>query len=130
MLPRYSVLYREAAAARCFYILLQGTLLQSKTGGPPLPPLIVTGGEVSKGLCVGTEALSKLPRQATLSAGGTCVLLQFTAAKLAVSEFDAFAIARKLFVRRGPAPHPTPPRCEASQRSAPARVHRSHRGCH
>ena len=105
VLPRYGVLYREHAAACTFYILLEGTLLQTKAGTAPLASIVVSpgspgGGETGKGacVCVGTEALSGLPRHATLTAACPCVLLQFAAASVGgFSEFEAFAMARKLF---------------------------------
>lgn len=105
VLPRYGVLYREHAVACTFYILLEGTLLQTKAGTAlgtaPLASIVVAGGgEAGKSacVCVGTEALSSLPRHATLTAACPCVLLQFAATSVGgFSEFEAFAMARKLF---------------------------------
>ena len=64
-LERYGVLYREDAVSRCFYILLQGTLLASRAGAA-LPPYVARAD--AKGLTIGTEGLSHLPRHATLTA--------------------------------------------------------------
>jgi len=78
LVPRYGILYREDSVASCFYILLQGTLEPSKATAPSGVPITASQAAAgSQGVVVGTEALSSLPRAATLSAADDCVLLQF-----------------------------------------------------
>lgn len=92
VVPRYVRLYREAAAPRCFYILLEGSLEHSSTTGvvPEAQRVQSCGAAATAaaaaagtappghGVVVGPEALSGVPRVTTATALTECHVLRFS----------------------------------------------------
>ena len=85
-MQRYMRLYREGAASRCLYVLLDGTLEHTASAGGVPQGQRVQSVELAKGgwrrlqvhgVVVGVEALQDGPRLTNATAVSECRLLQF-----------------------------------------------------
>jgi CRP-like cAMP-binding protein len=114
-LSRYNVLYREGAAATCFYVLVGGTLLEHSLDPQwreePLRPgkrrpkgyrrdtrhLRCAKGAGREYTLFGMESLVGRPRTSTISVLGDCEVLKFAAENLNIRKDGAAMVARKVF---------------------------------
>lgn len=113
-LPRYSVLYREAATATCFYVLTGGAMLEHSLAPAWKTPKRRPGERRSQQprdqrtiaverrpgcrfALFGLEALVGRPRQSTMSVVEEVDVLKFPAAELNILRDGADKIARKVF---------------------------------
>ena len=84
-MPRYTQLYREAADARSLFVLLDGVVEHTASGGVPSGQRVqrcdgavvgATGAWSKSVVVVGLEALSRVPRDTTATTLKECVLLR------------------------------------------------------
>ena len=112
---RYSVLYREAASATCFYVLIGGTLLEHSNTPTWTPPEPKPGERENRSRfarerrtltcdrranCVftlfGMEALLGRTRSSTISVLDDAEVLKFHASDLNIRKDGAAKVARKV----------------------------------
>ena len=115
-IDRYGVLYREGAAATCFYVLTGGAVLEQSLDPVWKEPELKPGKKREKGYrrdrrtlecdkrpgstftLFGMESVVGRPRTSTISVlGDGCEVLKFPASNLNIRRDGAAAIARKVF---------------------------------
>ena len=96
---RYSVIYREAAAAHSFFVLARGSLgfTTMQDGAPE----VLTVGEGDEMVCFGAEGLTGkdagMRRLKTATCLSNCEVLHFTSFRMRLSEAGAEQYARRAF---------------------------------
>ena len=92
---RYSVIYREGAAAFTFYVLIRGALQHTSHEGVSEVVRVAAGDPM---LCFGTEGVTGgMPRSTTTTCLETCEILHFATFRMRLNKEGAEEYARRAF---------------------------------